>query len=194
MGSDHLVIGPSDHLVTAEPPITRSPDALASADLPEAFVLVVESQQPITRVVTPAAVGAGNEAADVHSPAVVILGNGKAGAATARDQKHAKIPLGSRIVLRRPSLHTESRNVRVGTGVSPVLGCVGTAALGCPSRAQLGSCRSPDNNQPSTAASEPFFRLFDCRIFFLNRSDFGVTSTNSSSAINSMACSRLRLR
>src|SRR6267143_5969195 len=33
--------------------------------------------------------------------------------------------------------------VRVGTGASPVR--VGTAALGCPSRAQLGSCVWPHN-------------------------------------------------
>ncbi len=48
--------------------------------------------------------------------------------------------------------------------------------------------------QPSTAAIEPFLRRFDCKTFLRSRSDFGVTSTNSSSAINSIACSRLRLR
>jgi hypothetical protein len=47
-------------------------------------------------------------------------------------------------------------------------------------------------DQPSTVASDPLLRLFDCRIFFRRRRDFGVTSTYSSSAINSIACSRLR--
>src|ERR1700674_196358 len=51
-----------------------------------------------------------------------------------------------------------------------------------------------DNDQPSTAAIEPRLRLFDCRTFLRSRRDFGVTSTNSSSAMNSIACSRLRLR
>src|SRR3974390_2607058 len=35
----------------------------------------------------------------------------------------------------------------------------------------------------STAAKELLLRLFACRIFFRSRSDFGVTSTNSSSAM-----------
>src|SRR5260370_36969936 len=35
----------------------------------------------------------------------------------------------------------ERRNASGETGVSPVQGCVATAALGCPSRAQLGTCR-----------------------------------------------------
>src|ERR1019366_6864 len=78
---------------------------LAAADFPKAFILVVESQEPIARVVTLAAVGAGNEAAEVHSTAVVILGNGKAGAATARDEEHAKVFLAFRLVLGRTFLH-----------------------------------------------------------------------------------------
>ncbi len=65
-------------------------DCSAPADLPEMFGLIVKAEQAIARVVTLAAVRAGNEAPDVHSAAVVILGHGKAGAATARDQKHAK--------------------------------------------------------------------------------------------------------
>ena len=35
-------------------------------------------------------------------------------------------------------------------------------------------------------------RRLACRIFLRRRSDLGVTSTSSSSAMNSMACSRLR--
>jgi len=31
-------------------------------------------------------------------------------------------------------------------------------------------------------------RRFDCRIFFRNRNALGVTSTNSSSVMNSIAC------
>src|SRR5207248_7436962 len=42
----------------------------------------------------------------------------------------------------------------------------------------------------STVAYELFFRLFACNTFFRRRKDFGVISTNSSSAMNSMACSR----
>ncbi|HXC00206.1 MAG TPA: hypothetical protein VNU74_07375 [Terriglobales bacterium] len=41
---------------------------------------------------------AGNKTADVHSLAVVILGNSKAGAATARDDEHAKFLLVHRVV------------------------------------------------------------------------------------------------
>src|SRR6266404_7216539 len=37
-----------------------------------------------------------------------------------------------------------ARNARVGTGASPVR--VETAALGCPSRAKLGSCPCSHNN------------------------------------------------
>ncbi len=62
----------------------------AAPDFPEVFVLIVERQQAIARVVTLAAFGTGNEAADVHSPPVVILGHGKAHAATAGDEEHAK--------------------------------------------------------------------------------------------------------
>src|SRR5947209_2073721 len=42
----------------------------------------------------------------------------------------------------------------------------------------------------STAASALFFRLFACSTFLRKRKNFGVTSTNSSSVMNSMACSR----
>src|SRR6202163_2187238 len=46
----------------------------------------------------------------------------------------------------------------------------------------------------STVAYEFFLRLFDCRVFLRSRSDLGVISTNSSSAMNSMACSRFKGR
>src|ERR1039457_3261931 len=46
----------------------------------------------------------------------------------------------------------------------------------------------------STVANELFLRLFDCRVFLRSRSDLGVISTNSSSAMNSMACSRFNGR
>src|ERR1700723_2888411 len=58
-------------------------------------------------------------------------------------------------------------------------------------------CCQPDRDtdcckfhDSSTAASAPFLRRFDCKIFWRRRSDFGVISANSSSAMNSMACSR----
>ncbi len=55
-------------------------------------------------------------------------------------------------------------------------------------------CSTSTTDQPSTVAIEPRLRLFACKIFLRSRSDFGVTSANSSSAINSIACSRFRLR
>ena len=66
------------------------PIGLAAANFPEAFILIIELQQAIARVVALAAVGAGNEAANVQSPTIVILSDRKTGAATARDEKHAK--------------------------------------------------------------------------------------------------------
>ena len=54
------------------------------------------------------------------------------------------------------------------------------------------------------SAAKPFFaatgtafflgRRLACRIFLRRRSDLGVTSTSSSSAMNSRLCSRLRVR
>jgi len=89
----------------------RLPDALAAADFPEAFVLVVEGQQAIARIVTLAAVGAGNEAADVHSAAVVIFGNGKTGAATARDEEHAETLLGAYLFFGAADFHRSHPSV-----------------------------------------------------------------------------------
>ena len=65
--------------------------SLAAAHLPESFLLIVKCQQAIARVVPLAALRARIETADVHSLSVVVLGNGKAGTATAGDQEHAKI-------------------------------------------------------------------------------------------------------
>jgi len=42
---------------------------------------------------TLATVGAGNKAADVRTLAIEVLGNGKAGATTARDKEHPRMPL-----------------------------------------------------------------------------------------------------
>src|SRR6266550_6684240 len=46
----------------------------------------------------------------------------------------------------------------------------------------------------STITATLFFRLFDCRTFLRRRRALGVTSTNSSSAMNSIACSRFSWR
>jgi hypothetical protein len=46
----------------------------------------------------------------------------------------------------------------------------------------------------SAIAIELRLRLLACKTFLRNRSDLGVTSTNSSSAMNSIACSRFRFR
>ena len=70
--------------------------------------MIDQPNQVVPRVVALAAVGTGNEAAEVHSLAIVILGDGKACAATARDQEHAELLLGFRfflLLLGRVSLH-----------------------------------------------------------------------------------------
>src|ERR1035438_2266596 len=148
------------------------------------FLLIIERQQTIARIVAFPAIGAGNKTADVHSAVIVIRRNRKACPATARDQEHPQTA--NRIVLHCASLHRNQlhfnqqpkwlvRNARVVTGLCPV--------------------QPAGRVYPSTVASVPFFfRWFDCKNFFLNRNAFGVTSTNSSSATNSIACSRLRLR
>ena len=59
-----------------------------------------------------------------------------------------------------------------------------TGARQC-SRFQTHYCSS------ATAAKLLFLRRLAGRVFLRRRNDLGVTSTNSSSAINSMACSRL---
>jgi hypothetical protein len=74
-------------------------------------------QQAIARVMAFAALRAGNETANVHSAAVVILGNSKATATTARDDKHAKLFTAFRFVFICTSLHFVQ--VRLGTGLSP---------------------------------------------------------------------------
>jgi hypothetical protein len=80
-------------------------DCSAAADFPKMFRLVVEGEEAIARVVPLAAVGAGNEAADVHSAAVVIFGNGKAGAATTGDEEHAEVFLVCCLVLGSAVVH-----------------------------------------------------------------------------------------
>ena len=66
-------------------------EASAIFHLPEAVLVATKMQQAVARVMALAACGAGNETAEVHSPAVVFLGNGKGGAAAAGDQEHARI-------------------------------------------------------------------------------------------------------
>jgi hypothetical protein len=58
------------------------------------FILIVEAKQAIARIVTLAAIGTRNEAAEVHSLPIVIFGDGKAGAATAGNEKHARVLCG----------------------------------------------------------------------------------------------------
>jgi hypothetical protein len=65
-------------------------DGLAAVYLPEVFVVIAEAEQAVARVVTLATVGAGNEAAKVHSLAVEVLGYSEGPATTARDEEHAK--------------------------------------------------------------------------------------------------------
>ena len=63
----------------------------------------------------------------------------------------------------------------------------------CRSRcfARLVAVMGESQDAVCSAFSQALGRRFACRIFLRRRSDFGVTSTNSSSAMNSMACSRL---
>ena len=56
---------------------------LAPAHFPEVLFLIIEMQQPVPRIVALAAVGAGNEAADVHPLAIVVFGDGKGAPTTA---------------------------------------------------------------------------------------------------------------
>src|SRR5450755_1295567 len=99
----------------------------ATANLPEAFLLVVERQESIARVVALAAFGAGDKAAEVHSLAVIIFGNGNARAATARDQEHTKFLPGVRFALRCAALHSRNPKFSVAAG-----SCRACARLGRP--------------------------------------------------------------
>jgi hypothetical protein len=64
---------------------------LAIINGPKALLMITEVKQAIARIVPLAALGAGNEAAQVHSLAIIVLGNSEAQAATAGDQEHAEI-------------------------------------------------------------------------------------------------------
>jgi len=64
---------------------------LAAAYFPELLCLVIEPQQPISRIMPLSAIRAGNEAAQVHPFTVVPIGNRKAHPTAAGDQKHTKI-------------------------------------------------------------------------------------------------------
>jgi hypothetical protein len=99
-------------------------DCSTPADFPKSLILIVEYQQPIARVVTLATLGAGNKAADVHSTAVVILGNSKAGAATARDQEHSEPLLVIHVVGHTSNDgHLSAHNSR--PAIAPELGAAG---------------------------------------------------------------------
>jgi hypothetical protein len=62
-----------------------------TANLPKSLSLVIQRQQPIARIVTLAALRAPQEAANMHPAPIIALGNRKARAATAGNQKHAKV-------------------------------------------------------------------------------------------------------
>src|ERR1035441_410326 len=92
------------------------------------FLLIIECQQTIARIVAFPAIRAGNKTADVHSAVIVIRRNRKACPATARDQEHPQTA--NRIVLHCASLHRNQlhfnqqpkwlvRNARVVTGLCP---------------------------------------------------------------------------
>ena len=60
---------------------------------PEMFRLISETQEPVARIMPLAAIGAGNEAADVHALAIKVFRNSKARATTTWDEEHAhRIP------------------------------------------------------------------------------------------------------
>ncbi len=60
--------------------------------------------------------------------------------------------------------------------------------------AHLITSLSDGRSSYSAPFSQRLGRLFCCRTLLRRRSDLGVTSTTSSSAMNSMACSRFRAR
>jgi hypothetical protein len=64
---------------------------LAIINGPKAFLMITEAKQAIARIVPLAALGTGNEAAQVHSLTIIVLGNSEAQAATTGDQEHAEI-------------------------------------------------------------------------------------------------------
>src|SRR5579864_2316082 len=129
---------------------------LALIDLPIAFGVESDLEQPVLGVVALAASGAGKITAPGRALMIIVLGDGKGCAAAAWNQKHAQ-----------------------GRGTFLALasgfGFFGLAAF---------------LHDSSTAARALFLRLFDCSTFLRKRSALGVTSTNSSSAMNSIACSR----
>src|SRR5579862_464885 len=130
---------------------SRGMKGLAVIHFPIAFGMKAHLEQAVPGIVALAAAGADQIAAPCRSLMIVVLGDRKGRAATARDEEHPQ---------------------------AGVLLCV-----------FFGLGRSFHDS--STTAYELFFRLFDCKTFLRRRSAFGVISTNSSSAMNSMACSRL---
>jgi hypothetical protein len=67
--------------------------ASAAIYFPKTVPRIAQPQHAVLGIVTFAAVGAGNKAANVRALAIEIFGNGKAGAATARDEEHAGVLL-----------------------------------------------------------------------------------------------------
>src|ERR1017187_3344167 len=62
------------------------------------------------------------------------------------------------------------------------------------SKSALKEGRKSKSGQGPRPMNTDFYRWLDFRTFLRRRIDTGVTSTNSSSRMNSMACSRFRMR
>src|SRR5208282_3845009 len=108
-------------------------------------------------VVAFAAAGAGQVAAPGRALAVVVFGDGKGCAAAARDQKHL-----------------ERGRALLSSGLDFARDFASDSA---------GRLGLPPRLHDSSTAARLRLRLLACRNFFRRRNDFGVTSTNSSSAM-----------
>src|SRR5579862_1762752 len=62
----------------------------ATIHAPKSLAMIAKLQQAIFRVVALSAVGTHQETAPLGSMTIVLLGNSKAGSATARDEKHSE--------------------------------------------------------------------------------------------------------
>src|SRR4051812_28451140 len=137
-------------------------------------------EETVFGIVALAAAGAEEIAAPGCALAIVVLGYRESRAATAGDEEHAerltclngtgRCPGRRGAKARRPfgKLRAGFRDSRRDTG----------ATLRVAARLHYSS----------TVAYELFLRRFACRTFLRMRKNLGVISTNSSSAMNSMAC------
>src|SRR3954462_7181249 len=136
-------------------------------------------EEAVFGIVALAAAWAFEIAAPGGALVIVVFGDREGGAATARDQEHAERRRGFLSnclgpISLRGAKATRLRDSRGDAGATPGL--------------------VPLFHNSSSTAIVLFLRLLACRTFLRRRRDLGVISTNSSSAINSIACSRFNGR